>query len=125
MNVSNCINTEDYNYLINNQDIITTCQEALLENDLSLQPVIASDDLSWKDRNEPKEGYNIPPSPQGTADTNNPSGNGGFKDFSVWLNHVERQLDNVCYCKETKGNDCPLLALHKQKVRLEKYHLYV
>lgn len=129
MNVSSSLNTEDYNYLINNQDIITTCQEALLENDLSVPSV--NESLNAKD--DCKNGCNTP-STQGSQATHDLNCHasatssyqrvpgGCLNEFSTWLDHVERQLDTVCYCmiltwtsKNDTNNPVPTTTPVKQK----------
>ncbi|XP_074593280.1 uncharacterized protein LOC141849018 [Brevipalpus obovatus] len=81
---------DDYNYLINNNELIMTCREALLENERSIEY-------------DPKE-VNIITSSTAChsagvkAASSKSVENITIKDFSKWLDRTDKHLKSVCYC---------------------------
>jgi len=91
-------------YLINNRDIITTCQEALRENDLTFPSAILSDELITDQSSDAKS------TSTGTCSTaeKSPEGTGAtVTDYADWIKRVEKELDNVCYCNISATKPVP------------------
>lgn len=121
---TSCLNTEDYNYLINNQDIITTCQEALKAchdsnpttstSNTSISPTAVTSHAAREDGKEKRRpaaaaggGGNAGEQERGRSrkqhcDTNNDGGHDStvVTEFTDWLTKIEHQLDSVCVCNK-------------------------
>ena len=129
---TSCLNTEDYNYLINNQDIITTCHDALLEQQ-EQQTLVSLRAETAKNANDAitiannsNNACTMPPLPDvldrgvsakggkkdgvGSSSVTGTDAGAGAKDakaitisdFADWLTGVERRLDGVCLCAEAR-----------------------
>ncbi|CAG2162232.1 unnamed protein product [Oppiella nova] len=86
---------DDYNYLINCNELIKTCKEALLENESTVINTF-SDITTAEGINDVSQKDYI--SVQQTQELQKSS----IAEFNKWLSYTEHQLETICYCANTK-----------------------
>ncbi|XP_015789097.1 uncharacterized protein LOC107366033 isoform X1 [Tetranychus urticae] len=100
----NTFKNEDYNYLINNNELIQTCREALLENEKSIN-LSNTDDFNLLSAISPGSSTSENSLGDGAVASSKVSmDNMSIKEFSNWINHTEEHLESVCYCSFRQGN---------------------
>ncbi|CAG2107114.1 unnamed protein product, partial [Medioppia subpectinata] len=86
---------DDYNYLINCNELIKTCKEALLENESTV--INTFSDITTA------EGINdVSPEDYISVQQTQELQKNSLAEFIKWLSYTEHQLETICYCANTK-----------------------
>ncbi|XP_054168016.1 uncharacterized protein LOC128965365 [Oppia nitens] len=105
---------DDYMYLINCNELIKTCKEALLENESTVISKFADISATNGMNDVSHEDYI---SVQQTQELQTKS---SLAEFVKWLSYTEHQLETICYCANTRiKSDWKDIVSHHKAIQSE------